>query len=270
MNSTNTFADLDVAISRMAITTTATTTTTTTKFDYTSDLIVLLDIDQTMICSKLFTSKAAAQAYVKEMPTTTGSDSDGGCKVQYFQLDSKDDPNLVFHVNCRPFLKEFLEKVCSMFETHIFTAGTLEYAKSVVSILDPHGMFLSLDRIWSRADCARAWVPATASQHHPTGYQIAYWKNLSSLPFDLSRVVLIDDDWSNFKVNPCNMIMVKAFYDDPNDKDLVFVLELLRETLKNCEDVRPILKLKYERHFYLLSKSSTRSETKSAIEAFLG
>jgi RNA polymerase II C-terminal domain phosphatase-like 3/4 len=223
-------------------TTTTVRTTSTTKDNFKSDLIVLLDIDHTMIFAQAFDSKAAAEDYVKGMPKT-----DMGRSVRYFQLAGADNSGQVFHLNCRPFLKEFLETICANFEVYIFTAGTLEYAKAIVSILDPQGRYLSLDRIWSRADCFQGMVPTTVSEEHPTGYEKQYLKILSVLPFkNLSRVVLIDDNWLNFKANPNNMIKVDPFTDDPHDEELVSVLKLLMEKLKDCENVRPILTSMYE------------------------
>ncbi|WVZ83435.1 hypothetical protein U9M48_030581 [Paspalum notatum var. saurae] len=41
------------------------------------------------------------------------------------------------YVRCRPYLKEFLDRVASMFETIIFTASQSIYAEQLLNVLDP-------------------------------------------------------------------------------------------------------------------------------------
>lgn len=68
--------------------------------------------------------------------------------------------------------------------------------------------------------------------------------NENILPCDEQRVVLVDNNPLSFLPNPSNGILVSSFYNDPNDKTLEAVMELLNE-LDHSEDVRPVLDGKF-------------------------
>ena len=199
----------------------------TKKQPYKSDLIVLLDIDNTMIYSQLFDTEAKAQAYMNSMPTDSKSKT-----VDYLQLKGSENGS-VYHMNQRPGLKEFLHEIGTIFEMHIFTAGGPEYAQAVAKVLDPEGMYFG-DRIWCNQHCK--------------GRGDELYKDLSALPLGrgMDRVVLIDDYVRNLRANPSNTIMVKDFKDDPNDKELEKVLATLKSFQDSTVDVRPILRNKKE------------------------
>lgn len=76
------------------------------------------------------------------------------------------------------------------------------------------------------------------------GEEIANSVKGKFLPFDERRVVLVDNNPVSFLPNPSNGILVSSFYDDPNDKTLEAVMELLHE-LDGSEDVRPLLDSKF-------------------------
>jgi Dullard-like phosphatase family protein len=195
----------------------------TMKQPYKSDLIVLLDIDHTMVFSQFFDTEAEAQAYINRMPTDSKSKT-----VDYVQAKGFEDGSVV-HVNQRPGLKEFLHEIGTTFETHIFTAGSRGYAHGIAKALDPEGMYFG-DRIWCDQHCKRR-----------SG---ELYKDLSALPLGrgMDRVVLIDDNVTNLRANPSNTIKVKDFKDDPNDKELEKVLATLKSFQDSTVDVRPILR----------------------------
>ena len=81
-----------------------------------------------------------------------------------------------YYVKLRPGLQQFLDNVSQMYELHIYTMGTRQYAKNIADIIDPdHKVFG--DRILSRDE---------------SGSMTA--KNLQRLfPVDTKMVVIIDD-----------------------------------------------------------------------------
>lgn len=81
-----------------------------------------------------------------------------------------------YYVKLRPGLKEFLAEVSKLYELHIYTMATRNYALAIASLIDPHGEYFG-DRILSRDESG-----------------LLTHKNLKRLfPVDQSMVVIIDD-----------------------------------------------------------------------------
>ncbi|KAF7069471.1 hypothetical protein CFC21_075096 [Triticum aestivum] len=132
------------------------------------------------------------------------------------------------YVRCRPYLKDFLERVASMFEIIIFTASQSIYAEQLLNVLDPKRR-LFRHRVY-RESCV--YVEGN------------YLKDLSVLGRDLSRVVIVDNSPQAFGFQLDNGIPIESWFDDPNDKELLALLPFL-ESLVEVEDVRPFIATKF-------------------------
>ncbi|CAN4114266.1 unnamed protein product [Withania somnifera] len=154
-------------------------------------------------------------------------------------LEPCDDADFTFSVNfnlkdhtiyvrCRPHLRDFMDKVSSLFEIIIFTASQSIYAEQLLNVLDPKRKVIR-HRIY-RESCV--FVDGN------------YLKDLSVLGRDLARVVIIDNSPQAFGFQVDNGIPIESWFDDRCDKELLSLLPFL-ESLVGVEDVRPIIASKF-------------------------
>jgi hypothetical protein len=231
---------------------------------YSSDLVVVLDMDECLIHSQ-FLSDQLVDKYrqVEDRPATSSSSFHQGydneesesiilSTCQSFRI-SLPDGDLV-NVNKRPNLDIFLKEITSRYETYIFTAAMEVYASPVLDVLDPHGeMFRGR---FYRDTCVYSpdlGVYAKDLCHVLRERKLMinseendeeYCDENDCLECDERRVVLVDNNPLSFLPNPSNGILVSSFYDDPKDDTLEAVMELLYE-LDESDDVRPILDEKF-------------------------
>lgn len=145
-------------------------------------LILVVDLDQTVI-------HATVDPTVGEWQRDTSSPNYPYVKdVRSFALEEEpvQPPGWMgarppptkcwYYVKLRPKLEEFLAQVSKLYELHIYTMATRNYALAIANIIDPTGQYFG-DRILSRDESG-----------------LLTHKNLKRLfPVDQSMVVIIDD-----------------------------------------------------------------------------
>lgn len=152
-------------------------------------LSLVVDLDQTII-------HAAVDPTIAEWQKDKDNPNYEAVKdVRAFQLID-DGPGMRgcwYYIKLRPGLAEFLEHISQIFELHIYTMGTRQYAQQIANIVDPDRKYFG-DRILSRDE---------------SGSMVA--KNLERLfPVDTKMVVIIDDRGDVWKWNS-NLIRVTPF-----------------------------------------------------------
>ncbi|KAL9126407.1 MAG: hypothetical protein Q9217_004535 [Psora testacea] len=152
-------------------------------------LSLVVDLDQTII-------HATVDPTVADWQKDSENPNHEAVKdVRAFLLkdDGPGNKGCWYYVKLRPGLEQFLENVSKIYELHIYTMGTRQYAKNIADIIDPdHKVFG--DRILSRDE---------------SGSMTA--KNLQRLfPVDTKMVVIIDDRGDVWKWSP-NLIKVTPY-----------------------------------------------------------
>ncbi|KAK5454314.1 CTD phosphatase Fcp1 [Exophiala xenobiotica] len=152
-------------------------------------LSLVVDLDQTII-------HAAVDPTIAEwMKEKDNPNYEAVKDVRSFQLVD-DGPGMRgcwYYIKLRPGLEDFLDHISQLYELHIYTMGTRQYAQQIANIVDPHHKYFG-DRILSRDE---------------SGSMVA--KNLERLfPVDTKMVVIIDDRGDVWKWS-ANLIRVTPF-----------------------------------------------------------
>jgi len=201
-------------------------------------LTVVLDMDETLIHSQVEVVGAdeSMTAYdprqAEDRPASgQGSSVEGSHDFEFTIPINQVDPSQGFlrvKVRKRPGLDSFLEEASSFCNLAVFTAGTEDYAKVLLDLLDPCGR-MSL-RLF-RDSCSVL--------------DGLFLKDLKKVDHDLSRVVLVDNSPVSLLINPDNSILVSSFYANPDDSALGQLLPILRK-LHHAGDVRDTLAKEFQ------------------------
>lgn len=182
-------------------------------------LTVVLDLDETL-------------CYVFHPQEATGFQ---------FQPDIKEDAIIdyksqktVLYVYKRPNLDQFLEYLDRNFEPIIWSTGLKEYVDLVVDVIDPKRIFRH--RLYQEH----------CDYERPFGYpQYEYVKDIKKLRDDVSRIVMIEDDWPGLLKQPDNFVYLDKFeawyQDDHLEKNVPNTLN----EIKDLPDIRPYLRAKF-------------------------
>lgn len=148
-------------------------------------LILVVDLDQTVI-------QCCIEETVGEWKNDPSNPNYEALKdVAFFRLPRDDK---YYYVKPRPGLKEFLAQVSKLYEMHVYTMASRDYAKRVTDLIDPERAIFG-QRVLSR------------DENGAEGMQKAL-KRL--FPVDTRMVVIIDDRGDVWKWSP-NLIKVNAY-----------------------------------------------------------
>ncbi|KAI8098007.1 uncharacterized protein B0P05DRAFT_522944 [Gilbertella persicaria] len=137
-------------------------------------LSLILDLDQTILHASW------------DQNLTKYKDAD----IRQFVLPKSD---IVYYIKLRPGLEQFLKQVDELYELHIYTMGTRDYAEAVAKEIDPNGSIFK-ERILSRDESG----------------SVTQKKLQRLFPCDTSMVVVLDDRSDVWSFAP-NLIRIKPY-----------------------------------------------------------
>ena len=131
--------------------------------------------------------------------------------------------NYTIYVILRPFLEVFLHEMSLCYDLYIFTASLSHYSKNLIEIIDKNKV---IKQVLNRENCK--FIKGL------------YLKDLSIFKRDLKDIIIIDNNPLSYTLNKNNGIPIPSWIDDPNDKELIKLIPIMKY-LSRVTDVRPVI-----------------------------
>eukprot|EP00340_Litonotus_pictus_P008862 CAMPEP_0170515350 /NCGR_PEP_ID=MMETSP0209-20121228/1791_1 /TAXON_ID=665100 ORGANISM="Litonotus pictus, Strain P1" /NCGR_SAMPLE_ID=MMETSP0209 /ASSEMBLY_ACC=CAM_ASM_000301 /LENGTH=251 /DNA_ID=CAMNT_0010799793 /DNA_START=436 /DNA_END=1194 /DNA_ORIENTATION=- len=128
-----------------------------------------------------------------------------------------------FEIMKRPGLNKFLLELANFYEIVIFGTEDSNFVTDICSKIDPHNMLIKYK------------LGREATRFELGGYV----KDMRFLNRNLKNVICIDFHPNNTKYTPGNTVIIPEFNGDVNDKELLQLIQFLKDMAKpNVKDVR--------------------------------
>jgi len=188
--------------------------------------LILLDLDETLIHSE-------------EFPRLEPSMKDFDFKVSF-----ESDNSFWYMTKKRPFLKEFLEFLFTNFDVGIWTASGEDYA---LKIIENIGIDKSkLKCFYTKENCSlrldyetnRYYGLKNLQKLKKKGWAKSYTNRTGKIR-ELNKVLIVDDISETAINNRDNLVLIKPFYFDDKDTELLKLISYL-EKIKDESNYRRI------------------------------
>ena len=130
------------------------------------------------------------------------------------------------YVQVRPYADYFLKELSKFFEIVLFTAAEEDYTDIVLKELNKN-----------------KYITHILCRKYTELNNGSYIKDLSKLGRDLSKVVIVDNNKDNFRLQPENGLYISSYFGEQNDNELYILCGDLMKIIEiQPEDIRPIIK----------------------------
>jgi Dullard-like phosphatase family protein len=162
------------------------------------------------------------------------------CYLEFFNESNSVTIPLIL----RPYLKEFLDYCYEKFDLYIFTASRKQYADCILDYIERDRQYFK--QRFYRENCIII-------------KDTFYIKDLRIFQNrDLKDIIIIDNNLYSFSNQLSNGILITSFYNDYQDKELVYVKNYIENLgLADVNDIRTINKKTF--NFELIKETLTKN-----------
>ena len=130
------------------------------------------------------------------------------------------------YVQVRPYADYFLKELSKFFESVLFTAAEEDYTDIVLKELNKN-----------------KYITHILCRKYTELNNGSYIKDLSKLGRDLSKVVIVDNNKDNFRLQPENGLYISSYFGEQNDNELYILCGDLMKIIEiQPDDIRPLIK----------------------------
>ncbi|CAO2815854.1 unnamed protein product [Amaranthus hypochondriacus] len=158
-------------------------------------LHLVLDLDRTLVHSKVIKTLTTRDKLRIEDHRQMYKEGEG----DLYEVDMQSH-GIKFMTKLRPNVRNFLKEASKLFDFSIFTLGTRDYARRIIKLLDPDGLYLAHSQVITREDLVM-----------PQSKKIPLKKDLNLVLSHEKVVLIVDDDKEVWKNNAENMIDISPY-----------------------------------------------------------
>lgn len=118
------------------------------------------------------------------------------------------------HVYTRPGLDEFLKGINESYTFACWSSATQDYLEAILHVILPCQRY-DLQFVWDRSHCLRI-----VDFENQDEYYLKDLRKLKRQGFDLTRVLILEDEPRKVTKNYGNALYVRPFFGDPSDDEL--------------------------------------------------
>lgn len=118
------------------------------------------------------------------------------------------------HIYLRPGLDKFLQTTNESYTLACWSSATQDYLKAILHVILPSQRY-DLQFVWDRSHCLRK-----VDFENQDEYYLKDLRKLKRQGFDLTRVLILEDEPRKVAKNYGNALYVRPFFGDPSDDEL--------------------------------------------------